>query len=470
MDIDFGYLIFQYLFISGVYGAAVGIIILIARQILKNKISKKYLCAIWLIFIFKLIIPYGLASDFSLFNKIPLLKDNTYITFDNIFYKADDNEVYGVDNLNNYEDLGKNKAVENTQNNKENSYKNFEDNIISNNNNTYYDEEEMSRFDVVDFIIVVEILMILVYMFVYFKFNKKLILYQQKSNRLEKIFKDTLKKMDINKKIELIITDSVNSPSLIGIFKIKVLIPSNLIDLEDFQLEYIFLHELCHYKRKDNIINYLLVVLQCLHLTNIVVWILFKKIRNDIELACDEKVLSILNEEDHDKYGLTILDVLEKINSNNKMIVGLSMISDKKVIKSRLEIIKKFKHLEHKKILALAGIASILVLGSALLTNNRIIADQKVLEGRYVNQLLEHKANYIKSKHEIEFLLHDINCTHNNYGNCSIGLYPINSIKFIDKKDHSSFMIAYETNYVDLSDMENNLYKNSAIIFSLIKN
>ncbi|MGN0902473.1 MAG: M56 family metallopeptidase, partial [Succinivibrio sp.] len=130
------------------------------------------------------------------------------------------------------------------------------------------------------------------------------------------VFKNTLKRMNINRKIELIITDSVNTPSLIGIFKVKVLLPSNLIDLEDYQLEYIFLHELCHYKRKDNILNYLLVVLQCLHLFNIVVWILFKKIRNDIELACDEKVLSILDKDEHSKYGFTILDVLEKANSS----------------------------------------------------------------------------------------------------------------------------------------------------------
>lgn len=474
MNIDLYYLmdnIYAYLVTAGIYAAIVGIIILIARQILNKKIGKKYLCMFWLIFIFKLIIPFAPGSSFSVFNEIPFLKNDISTTFEDIFYrnKNYDTQIYSVDNLNDYEDLSKNEAevVEHTDNNKESSDENFKYNIAQNSNNNGL----VSSFDILDLILIIEFLMLLAYVFMYFKFNKKLNICQRNCDRIDGIFKNSLKRMNINKKIDLIITDSVNTPSIIGIFKVKILLPSNLINLEDSQLEYIFLHELCHYKRKDNIFNYLLVFLQCLHITNAVVWISFKKIRNDIELACDEKVLSILNKEEHNKYGLTILDVLERINCNKSMVLGLSMVSDKEVIKSRLEIIKKFKNLKHKKILALVSIVSVLVLASVSLTNGEVLVDQEEFENSYIDRLFENKVDYIESEDSIEFLLHEINCTQRDNQlelNCSV--YPINSIKFIDKKNHSSFMITYETNHIDLSDMENNLYKDSAIMFTLIKN
>ena len=55
-----------------------------------------------------------------------------------------------------------------------------------------------------------------------------------------------------------------------------------------------------------------------------------------MEICCDERVLNLLNEDEHNKYGITILNVLEKINFNHKMRVGLNMANDKKTIKKRI--------------------------------------------------------------------------------------------------------------------------------------
>lgn len=51
----------------------------------------------------------------------------------------------------------------------------------------------------------------------------------------------------------------------------------------------------------------------------------------------------------------------------------------------------------------------------------------------------------------------------------SSDLYYINSIKFVDEKKHDSILVNYDMRYNNLSDIENTLYKNSAIIFSLVK-
>lgn len=472
-----------YFWIAGIFGTIVGIIILLTKYILKDKISKKCLCILWLIFIFKLTIPFGIGSNFSVFNKIPILNsfDLTFNQFrkktdDN--YSYDDSEIYNIDNLNKYEDLDENKNVKNIDMSKETSDDEFKFDIqkaIQDSN----DDEESSYFYLN---VIVKIFLILGYLAIYFIFNRKLTSYSQESDRIDEIFKNTLKRMNINKKIKLVITDSVNTPSLIGIFKIKILLPSNLIDLSDSQLEYIFLHELCHYKRKDNILNYVLVILQCIHIFNLVVWFLFTEIRKDIEMACDEKVLSILKEEEHNKYGLTIIDVLEKTNSDKKTIAGLNMVSDKDVVKDRLKMIKKFKNLKNKKVLALTGIISVLILGCVLLTNSVNDLNNKVLEKWfepdeldqiYANSLLKQKIDYTEDEYDIGYLLHNIDSVYDHEYNyeltLSSDLYYINSIKFVDEKKHDSILVNYDMRYNNLSDIENTLYKNSAIIFSLVK-
>ena len=125
----------------------------------------------------------------------------------------------------------------------------------------------------------------------------------------------------------------------------------------------------------------MLVFLQCIHWFNPIIWYLFKQMRNDMEMACDERVLSVLNEKDHNKYGLTMLTVLEKVNYNKKFALGLNMADDKKTIKKRVELIKNSKHfLKKKKILTITGLICLLVMGGALLTNgNSINEDTKTV-------------------------------------------------------------------------------------------
>ncbi|MGN1032940.1 MAG: hypothetical protein ACI4PU_05710, partial [Intestinibacter sp.] len=121
----------------------------------------------------------------------------------------------------------------------------------------------------------------------------------------------------------------------------------------------------------------------------------------------------------------------------------------------------------------LIGIISIFVLSPTLLTNNKILAEQKLFENSYVNRLLENKIDYITDTSSIKYLLSHINCTHaqENYDViCTGDLYPVSSVDFIDEENYRNLCVTYEMCYADLSDIENDLYKNSGIIFSLVKN
>ena len=191
---------------------------------------------------------------------------------------------------------------------------------------------------------------------------------------LENILRNCKNQLNINKRIQIVVYDKISSPSLVGMMNLKIVLPRNLINLSEEELRHIFLHELCHYKNKDNYMDNLIGLLQCIHWFNPLIHYYFKKMRNDMEICCDERVLNLLNEDEHNKYGITILNVLEKINFNHKMRVGLNMANDKKTIKERINLIKNNKNFsKKKKLFMMTGIICLLVMGGALLTNGKSV-------------------------------------------------------------------------------------------------
>ncbi len=107
------------------------------------------------------------------------------------------------------------------------------------------------------------------------------------------------------------LSDKIKTPALYGIIKPKIILP---IEYEASELKYILLHERAHMKRKDNFIRLLALVVVCLHWFNPLAWLMLKLLYSDIELACDELVLSKCNEAERKEYAYTLLHTAEKTN------------------------------------------------------------------------------------------------------------------------------------------------------------
>ena len=148
-----------------------------------------------------------------------------------------------------------------------------------------------------------------------------------------------------------------------------------MINLNEKELEYIFLHELAHYKRKDTIINYILIFLQSIHWFNPIIWYCFKKIKEDMEFATDEKVLNILEDKEHKAYGLAILSVIEKMNNSIFYPRLVSMATDRKKIEKRIRKIRDIKFIKSKNMI-FTGIGLILIISISLLGLTSAVDDE----------------------------------------------------------------------------------------------
>lgn len=422
------------------YGSIVGIIILLTKVALKNKLSGRFHYLIWMILIIKLIVPIGPKSDISIFNKIPVY---------NSYQQANDNKEV-------HESIDKNDKTEVVEN-----HNNYENNSLSQqveSNKNFSNNIKDTIKDYIPYIWISGVAnVVAVLLFSQYLLHNNI----KRSNRIsDREFKEVLKicksKMKVNRDIKVVVNDFINTPSLVGFVNPKILLPITMTNLSNKELEYIILHELAHYKRKDIFFNYLLLILQAIHWFNPVIWYLFKRIREDMELATDEMVLNILKDYEHKEYGMAILTVLERIKSSKFTPGVLGIIEDKNSVKNRIKRIKYMKLNKNKMAMfSIVGIVAIILLGSILLTS----AKDNNGEEDLAQILYEHKSPYIGDASNVS----------NLFGKLPLSKYKYSGMELQTASEPYGIKVTYLfNNKYDIS--ERDIYANSAMLFSLIDN
>ena len=84
-------------------------------------------------------------------------------------------------------------------------------------------------------------------------------------------------------------SEVVRSPFILGFRNPKIYIPFHL---RESDLNYVLAHEQAHIRRRDHLIKPIACLLLSLHWFNPLVWISFAGMCKDMELSCDEEVLS----------------------------------------------------------------------------------------------------------------------------------------------------------------------------------
>lgn len=179
------------------------------------------------------------------------------------------------------------------------------------------------------------------------------------------IFIECKNRMSIKKDISIINSDKIYTPSLFGLFKPKLLVSFGILDnLSENEIKHIFYHELAHLKKKDILINWVMVLIQSIHWFNPMVWYSFKRMRQDGEVSCDAYVLSMLEPIEHKKYGNTIIKLLDTTTKSLLSPITTGAANNKSDIKRRITKIAVFKKSPYRwSIIALVVVAIIVLVG-----------------------------------------------------------------------------------------------------------
>ena len=132
---------------------------------------------------------------------------------------------------------------------------------------------------------------------------------------VHRLYNRCLNEMKITMNIPIYSTAFLKSPIIVGFLRPCIYLPIHLIsDYHEAEMRYMLLHELQHYRHKDAIANYLMNFAVVLYWFNPVVWLALREMRNDREVACDTSVLKMLDENDYENYGNTLINFVEKVS------------------------------------------------------------------------------------------------------------------------------------------------------------
>ena len=131
-------------------------------------------------------------------------------------------------------------------------------------------------------------------------------------------------------------SENVVSPFVLGIIKPKVYLPYNM-DGQD--LSHVVAHEQAHIRRRDHWWKPLGFLLLTIHWFNPLMWLAYVLLCRDIELACDEKVIKELGNEQRADYT----QALVACSVNRRMIAACPLAFGEVGVKERVKSVMNYK-------------------------------------------------------------------------------------------------------------------------------
>ena len=131
-------------------------------------------------------------------------------------------------------------------------------------------------------------------------------------------------------------SENVNSPFVLGIIKPRIYLPFNMNGQD---LEYVVAHEQAHIRRKDHLWKPLGFLLLTIHWFNPLMWLAYVLLCRDIELACDEKVIKELGNEQRADYT----QALVSCSVNRRMIAACPLAFGEVGVKERVKSVMNYK-------------------------------------------------------------------------------------------------------------------------------
>ncbi|WP_312653375.1 M56 family metallopeptidase [Aminipila sp.] len=332
------------------------ILILILKEVFKNRFTPKWHVLIWTVLIIRLAIPILPESEISIFNYIPDMSAKYVHFIDQKTEELNNTSVENISNLQDHKLQDENITLKTDGSNQENSIaQTIDKNQAKNINSMKYIEK---------IILALYWLGTLVMAFALFLSYGRLLKRIRKlricsDDEILEVFSICKEGLGVRSH-KLTLKQGAESPMLAGVFKPSLYISEGYNNEE---LKHVFYHELCHYKNKDNIWNMVSSVLLCMNWFNPLAWYAFKIFRRDLEMYCDYMVIGIAGEK---KAYAEVL--LKTATTQNSFIFATTCLeSGEKEVSQRIKKIAYFK--TPKLWVSMVGLLLVVLLGIFCLTN-----------------------------------------------------------------------------------------------------
>ena len=131
-------------------------------------------------------------------------------------------------------------------------------------------------------------------------------------------------------------SENVSSPFVLGIINPRIYLP---FSMNEQDLEHVVAHEQAHIRRKDHWWKPLGFLLLTIYWFNPLMWLAYVLLCRDIELACDEKVIKELGNEQRADY----MQALVACSVNRRMIAACPLAFGEVGVKERVKSVMNYK-------------------------------------------------------------------------------------------------------------------------------
>ena len=231
------------------------------------------------------------------------------------------------------------------------------------------------------------------------------------NSKVRRLYNKCLNEMKITRNIPVYSTAFLKSPIIVGFLKPCIYLPIHLIsDYHESDMRYMLLHELQHYRHKDAIANYLMNFAGVLYWFNPFVWFALREMRNDREVACDTSVLKMLEEDDYEDYGNTLINFIEKV-SFSPFPFAANLSGNMKQMKRRIINIASYEKPTFCK--KLKGMTAFILTTVLIMGLTPFISTYAADESRYQWKSSSENISYVDfskyfGKYEGSFVLYDL--------------------------------------------------------------
>jgi len=351
---------FNLLINMSIIASIAALLIVLLRWVFGRHFNKAFFYALWAIVLIRLLVPFSLPSVFSIFNVIPLA--HTEINSKSHIYNVNDS-------------ISSNMAQQDSV-----SWNMPGDSLINGINSSVPSpnpEVSVDPIQVITFVfswiwILGATVLFIFSIYAYLRTSHKLneaVLYINDDMVLR-----CSKKIKLSRRIEIYTSDRIPTPVVFGLIKPRIILPLEIAEgCAESELEYIITHELVHIKRFDYIFKPVSVLALCLHWFNPVIWFSFILSQKDMEMACDEKVLSVFDTDIRSEYASSLIKLAVK---KNIILNGGLLAFGESSIKSRIKGVMRFK--KSGLFIGIASTIILIVIGTILLTNGQNNADDSI--------------------------------------------------------------------------------------------
>ena len=174
-------------------------------------------------------------------------------------------------------------------------------------------------------------------------------------------------------KENIYICDVIGTPFILGVIKPRIFLPSSM---KESDIGYVIAHEKSHIKRFDHIWKPLGFLILSVYWFNPLMWLAYILLCRDIELACDEKVISKMECDDKKSYS----EALINCSIPRRMIAACPLAFGEVGVKTRIKSVLNYK--KPAFWLIVVAVVSCIVVAVCFLTNPENIAAD---ENAFVN-------------------------------------------------------------------------------------